>query len=105
MSKLTLTEVLFSPEVGYILVSIGYLNQMGCISTFGDSKCTIHDAGSEQVDNIPQSNKEIYKVMHDNEDVANPTETVMYNRLSKWMGHFPQCSQAAFKNGNGDQNN
>jgi hypothetical protein len=40
-SKLVLTKVLYSPEVGYTLVSVGRLDNLGFIMTFGDSKCTI----------------------------------------------------------------
>ncbi|OAX30988.1 hypothetical protein K503DRAFT_651505, partial [Rhizopogon vinicolor AM-OR11-026] len=35
-SKLRLTEVLFSPEVGYMLVSIGQLDELGYSVTFAD---------------------------------------------------------------------
>ncbi|KAJ3884960.1 hypothetical protein GG344DRAFT_34365, partial [Lentinula edodes] len=40
-SKLHLTEVLYSPEVGYTLISIGKLDEAGFEVTFGDGKCTI----------------------------------------------------------------
>jgi hypothetical protein len=87
-SKVTLTEVLFSPEVGYTLVSIGRLDQMGYSSTFGDSRCTIHNAGGDEVGNIPRSKKGIYKVTHDDEDIANSAETVTYIDFHKRMGHI-----------------
>ncbi|KZV59039.1 hypothetical protein PENSPDRAFT_557347, partial [Peniophora sp. CONT] len=38
-SQLQLNEVLFSPEVGYTLVSIGRLDQLGYTLTFGGGKC------------------------------------------------------------------
>ena len=40
-SKLQLTEVLYSPEVGYTLVSIGRLDQCGYTTTFSSGTCTI----------------------------------------------------------------
>ncbi|KAJ3740423.1 hypothetical protein DFH05DRAFT_1372602, partial [Lentinula detonsa] len=41
VSKLELTEVLYSPEVGYTLVSMGKLDDHGFMATFADGKCTI----------------------------------------------------------------
>ncbi|KAF8235492.1 hypothetical protein L208DRAFT_1256857 [Tricholoma matsutake] len=40
-SKLQLTEVLYSPEVGYILVSIGHLDEKGFSANFSSGKCSI----------------------------------------------------------------
>jgi len=40
-SQLWLTEVLYSPEVGYTLVSVGRLDENGFSVTFGNGKCTI----------------------------------------------------------------
>ena len=50
VSKLQLTEVLYSPEVGYTLVSIGRLDKKGFSATFSGGKCTIHGPKGEQVD-------------------------------------------------------
>ena len=41
ISQLRLTEVLYSPEVSYTLVSIGRLDDNGFTATFGDGKCVI----------------------------------------------------------------
>ncbi|KAG6327756.1 hypothetical protein ID866_11333 [Astraeus odoratus] len=35
VSTIRLTEVLYSPEIGYTLVSIGRIDDTGCITTFG----------------------------------------------------------------------
>jgi len=40
-SKLRLTEVLYSPEVGYTLVSVGHLDENGFSANFSGGKCTI----------------------------------------------------------------
>ncbi|KAJ3979442.1 hypothetical protein F5890DRAFT_1387471, partial [Lentinula detonsa] len=40
-TKLELTEVLYSPEVGYTLVSMGKLDDHGFMATFAGGKCTI----------------------------------------------------------------
>ena len=39
--QLRLTEVLYSPEVSYTLVSVGQLDEKGLDVTFSDGKCTI----------------------------------------------------------------
>ena len=54
-SKLYLTEVLFSPEVRYTLVSIGQLDQCGYTTTFGGGSCTIQDENDSIVGQIPCS--------------------------------------------------
>jgi len=41
ISQLRLMEVLYSPEVGYTLVSGGQLNDHGFLATFGGGKCVI----------------------------------------------------------------
>jgi hypothetical protein len=64
------------------------MSKLTYLPTFDDSRCIICNAGSEEVGNIPQSNKGIYKVMHDNEDIANSVETVTYidfHKLSEWV--------------------
>ena len=43
ISQLKLTEVLYSPEAGYTLVSIGYLDEAGFTTTFANGKCVIRD--------------------------------------------------------------
>jgi len=48
-SKLQLTEVLYSPEVGYTLVSVGNLDDCGFTVTFGNGKCTITGPYGERV--------------------------------------------------------
>ncbi|PBK60397.1 hypothetical protein ARMSODRAFT_847502, partial [Armillaria solidipes] len=41
MSKMHLTEVLYSPEIGYTLVSVGCLDQARYTLTFGQGMCRI----------------------------------------------------------------
>jgi len=55
-SQLRLTEVLFSPEVGYTLVSIGRLDELGYLATFTDGKCILHDPEEDIIGEIPKSN-------------------------------------------------
>ena len=55
MSKLQLTEVLYSPEVGYTLVSIGNLNGKG---SFGGGKCVIVYPNGERVGEVLKIKKD-----------------------------------------------
>ena len=88
-SQLQLTEVLYSSEVGYTLVSIGRLDEFGYLTTFGDGKCTIQDASGGTVGQIPQSAKAVYKVVHDDcEPTYAVDETVTWTKLHRRMGHI-----------------
>jgi hypothetical protein len=49
ISQLRLTEVLYSPDVGYTLVSIGCLDENGFSVTFANGKCTIQGPKGEFV--------------------------------------------------------
>jgi hypothetical protein len=61
VSKLRLTEVLYSPEVGYTLVSIGRLDDLGYSTTFADGTCTIHDASENVIGTIPKDVRGLYR--------------------------------------------
>ncbi|KZT19808.1 hypothetical protein NEOLEDRAFT_1032083, partial [Neolentinus lepideus HHB14362 ss-1] len=67
---LRLTEVLYSPEIGYTLISVGRLDEAGYTLTFGDGKCEIRDEGGDIVGLIPRSSKGLVAELH------------------KWMGHI-----------------
>ena len=88
-SKLQLTKVLYLPEVGYTLVSIGRLDQCGYTTTFGSGTCTIQDRDGAEIGQIPRSKKGVYKVIHDNDKLANAaTETLTWTELHRRMGHI-----------------
>lgn len=54
-SKLYLTKVLFSPEVGYTLVSFRWLDQYRYTTTFNGSSCTIQDKNDSIMGQIPHT--------------------------------------------------
>src|ERR1700678_3038960 len=62
ISQLRLTEVLYSPEVGYTLISIGRLDKKGFSATFGDGKCIIRGLDDECVGKILKNRRGLYKV-------------------------------------------
>jgi len=53
VSQLKLTEVLYSPEVGYTLVSVGRLDEKGFEVIFSGGKCTIKGPNGEHVGAVP----------------------------------------------------
>jgi hypothetical protein len=65
VSKMKLTEVLYSPEIGYTLVSIGRLNEARMTTTFGNGQCAIRDADGSQIGSIPRASTGLYRVIHE----------------------------------------
>jgi Reverse transcriptase (RNA-dependent DNA polymerase)/gag-polypeptide of LTR copia-type/Integrase core domain/GAG-pre-integrase domain/Zinc knuckle len=100
-SKLTLTEVLYSPEVGYTLVSIGRLDECGYSATFEGGQCTIRGDNGETIGHIPKSGKGLYKVVHeDGESSFAATEKLTVMELHRRMGHIsPGIAKKLVKNG------
>ena len=68
--QLRLTEVLYSPEVGYTLISVGRLNDNGFSMTFSGGKCTISGPDGACVGTVPKDGNRLYKVAHE-PDAAN----------------------------------
>jgi hypothetical protein len=66
-SKLELTKVLYSPEVGYTLISVGNLDDQGFTVSFGGGKCVITNSEGEKVGEVPKNHKGLYRVEHDQE--------------------------------------
>jgi hypothetical protein len=90
VSQLRLTEVLYSPEVGYTLVSIGRLDEKGFTATFGDGKCIIRGLDDECVGSIQKNRRGLYKVEHELniEEVNAVEETLTLEQLHRRMGHI-----------------
>ncbi|KAF7288169.1 Retrovirus-related Pol polyprotein from transposon TNT 1-94 [Mycena chlorophos] len=53
--KLHLTEVLYAPEVGYTLVSIGQLDKLGVATTFANGTCTLQGPGGDTIGKVPRN--------------------------------------------------
>ena len=89
ISQLKLTEVLYSPKVGYTLVSIGKLNEKGFSVTFSGGKCSIQGPDGEKVDEVPKLGRGLYKVQHDKDDDAKAVEeTLTLDLLHRCLGHI-----------------
>ncbi|KIO08044.1 hypothetical protein M404DRAFT_78898, partial [Pisolithus tinctorius Marx 270] len=90
VTKLRLTEVLYSPEVGYTLVSIGRLDQLGYSVTFAEGTCTIRNPADDVVGRIPKSKAGLYRVIHDDDcdSINAAAETITVMELHRRMGHI-----------------
>jgi hypothetical protein len=60
VSKIRLMEVLYSPEIGYTLISVGCLNNKGFTTTFGNGKCKISHDNDGHIGTIPRFSKDLY---------------------------------------------
>ncbi len=61
VSKLQLHEVLYSPKVGYTLISVGKLDEQGFTLTFGGGKCVITAPDGERIGQVPKNAKGLYR--------------------------------------------
>jgi hypothetical protein len=68
VSKMKLTEVLYSPEIGYTLISVGRLDEAGLTATFGNGQCELRNSEGEHIGSIPKSGKGLYRVIHESVD-------------------------------------
>ena len=100
-SQLWLSEVLYSPEVGYTLISVGQLNEKGFMATFSGRKCAICGPSGEHVGKIPKTSKSLYWVQHERGEEANLAKEVLtIDKLHCWLGHIsPKSAQKLVQNG------
>ena len=101
VSKLQLTEVLYSPEVSYTLVSIGRVDEKGFSATFSGGKCAICGPKGEWVGKIPKINRGLYKTEHEPAEEVNPAEEILtVDKLYWCFGHIsPKSAQKLVKDG------
>ena len=107
-----LCEALYSPEVGYTLISIGRLDEAGFSVTFSDGKCVIRDEEGSRVGQIPRSKAGLYRVVHDTVDptlnnvaqaasaATRTDEKVSVMELHARMGHIaPAAAEQLVRKG------
>ena len=87
-SQLHLTEVLYSPEVGYTLISVGKLDKSGFCTTFYNGKCTIKGPDGNHVGNIPKTSRGLYRVDHEPDSVNEALEQLTLDQFHRRMGHI-----------------
>ena len=87
-SKLHLTEVLYSPEVGYTLISVGKLNDLGYAPTFGRGKCTIYAPSGDTAGVIPKAWSGLYHVVQKADSAQLVVEVILLDQFHCWMSHI-----------------
>jgi Pol polyprotein/gag-pre-integrase-like protein len=86
-TQLRLHDVLYSPEAGYTLVSVGRLDEAGFTVIFGGGKCIVRGEDDVEVGVVPRMSTRIYKVEHV-EAVANAAEErLTLDKFHRRMGH------------------
>jgi len=88
VSELKLTEVLYSPEVGYTLISIGRLDESGFKFEFGDGKCKIFSPDGEKMGEIAKLSRGLYQNVRDIGKASAATETLTLDQFHRRMGHI-----------------
>jgi hypothetical protein len=86
--QLSLTEVLYSPEVRYTLMSVGCLDDKGFLLTFAGGKCTIRGLDSMLVSEVPKNSNGLYKVAHEKDEANAATEVLTLDQFHCRMGHI-----------------
>ena len=100
VSQLRLTEVLYSPEVGYTLVSVGHLDNNGFSLLFGGGKCTITGPDGEYIGSVPKTMSGLYHVAHEPVMANTAIETLSVDQFHQWMGHIsPEIAQKLVEKG------
>jgi hypothetical protein len=86
-SQLRLIDALFSPTVGYMLVSIGQLDDAGYTALFGHGKCLLTGPDGERIGEVSRTSQRVYRVEHDL-PLANPAiETLTLAQIHRRLGH------------------
>lgn len=99
-SKLKLTDVLYAPEVGYTLVSIGRLEEAGFTTMFANGKCVIRDGDHTRIAEIPRNKNGLYKLVHEVEGEVHAVENLTLDILHRRLGHIaPAAARKLVKEG------
>ena len=93
-TEIKVKDVLYSPGVGYTLLSVGWLDDSGYTLTFGGGKCVIHSLDGKLVGTMPKTSQGFYKMMHDDdEELVNVAEELLtIEQLHHRMGHVSMAS-------------
>jgi hypothetical protein len=88
ISQLRLTEVLYSPEVGYTLVSVGCLDKNGFSVTFANGKCMIQGPDGTRIGAVPKTSHGLYRVAHEQDEANVAAEVLTVDQFHRRMGHI-----------------
>jgi hypothetical protein len=93
-TEIRVKDVLYSPGVGYTLLSVGRLDDSGYTLTFGGGKCVIHSPDGKLVGTVPKTSQGLYKMIHDDdEELVNMAEELLtLEQLHRHLGHVSAVS-------------
>jgi hypothetical protein len=88
-SQLPLTDILYSPDMGCMLVSVGCLDEEGYSAVFENGLCMLQNYAGEVIGTIPRSSHGLYKVTHSevDESVCAADDSVSIMQLHSRLGH------------------
>ena len=99
-TKLQLTDMQYSPNVAYTLVSIGRLDKEGFTALFGHGRCVLRGPDGEKIGEVQRTGRKAYKVEHEEEMASAAEETLTLEQLHRRMGHASiQVIRDLIKNG------
>ncbi|KAG5717100.1 hypothetical protein E4T56_gene7174 [Termitomyces sp. T112] len=99
-SNLHLTEVFYSPEVGYTLVSVGWLDNAGFEVTFGQGKCIIKGQDGTLVGEVLKDDGGLYCLRHHSGKASAAEEVISLDQFHCQMGHIsPEVAQKLITKG------
>ncbi|KAJ8517721.1 hypothetical protein ONZ45_g5159 [Pleurotus djamor] len=87
-TQLRLVEVLYSPEVGHTLVSVGKLDDCGLEVSFGGGKCWIRDQRGTKIGEIPKTIGGLYRVTHETDAANSASHGISIETLHRRLGHI-----------------
>ena len=89
---ITLRNVLYAPDIGMTLISIGLAARAGYTATFGHGSCTICDRTRKVIGRVPFKNG-LYQVDWDSAEAAHVTgHTHHYGTSCTYGSHCTRCS-------------
>jgi hypothetical protein len=99
-SKLSLTEVLYSPEVGYTLISVGKLNELRYSIMFANGKCTIRAPSGDKVGEVSKAGSSLYRMVHEHDSAQAAVEMILLDQFHCRMGHIaPEIARKLIEKG------
>ncbi|OJT11681.1 Retrovirus-related Pol polyprotein from transposon TNT 1-94, partial [Trametes pubescens] len=85
-SQITLTDVLYTPALGFNLISVGRIDDAGCSATFAGGQCVILDAHGTTIGRVPKT-RGLYVVVREREPPAANTATDTVEELTEDEAH------------------
>jgi hypothetical protein len=91
--NIKLARVLYTPALGFTLISIGRIDEAGYYSTFGGGKCEIQTGKRKTVGIVPKSGG-VYRVPHGSHITATTVgvKRTTLSDLHRRLGHISPCT-------------